>query len=262
MPPRWIEVDDMNIQWDASGYTKQFGFVHEYGKDVLALLALEAGQSVLDLGCGNGALTKNLSDMGLSASGMDASPDLLHIAQAHYPHLVFTQGDATAFSLSQPVDAVFSNAVFHWIDRERQGHMLRCVHQALKPGGQFVFEMGGMGNNATIHKALRQVFERRNYHYQMPFFFPSIGEYAPMLEDANFLITYAVLFDRPTPLVGQDGLRDFIYMFIKTPFSGISDQEKEEIVEEAVEQLRADLYQNGTWYSDYVRLRMKAIRAQ
>ena len=251
----------MNISWDADRYTSDFSFVHQYGAGVMELIDAGRGSTVLDLGCGNGALTKALQDRGYLAMGIDASKELLDIAARDYPDIEFMQGDATDFSLRAPVDVVFSNAVFHWIDGERQPDMLRCVYRALKENGQFVFEFGGYGNNRLIHGALAQTFAEHGYLYQMPFYFPTIGEYAAGLELAGFQVRYAVLFDWPTELKGEHGLRDWIRMFVKTPFSVIEgEDEKAAIADEAAERLRSTLYRDGRWYADYVRIRMKAVK--
>lgn len=90
------------------------------------------------------------------------------------------------FSLKEPVDAVFSNAMFHWIEKENHPQMLNCVRRALKAGGQFVFEFGGQGNNQLIHRELERSFREHGYSYQMPFYFPGIGEYASVVEAAVF----------------------------------------------------------------------------
>lgn len=248
----------MNIQWDARKYAQNFDFVPKYGEALLALLDPEQVHSVLDLGCGSGALTAQLAEAGYAVCGMDASEEQLRLAQQRCPGIPFFKGDATDFALETPVDAVFSNAVLHWIDRERQADTLRCVYRALRQGGQFVFEMGGAGNAAQIHDALRLAFEKRRLQYQISFYFPSIGEYAPLMEQAGFRVTYATLFDRPTPLKGDEGLVDWIRMFIKEPFSAIPTAQADEIIREAVETLRPTLYQNGVWLADYVRLRCKA----
>lgn len=250
----------MNITWDAKNYTDNFSFVHQYGNDVLSLLELTPGMTVLDLGCGNGALTAKLRELGARPTGMDASFEQLAIASDSYPDLTFIQGDATAFSLPQPVDAVFSNAVFHWIDRENQPAMLECITKALEPGGQLVFEMGGYRCGGTVHDALAAAFAKRGLDYQMPFFFPTVGEYTPMLEQAGLLVTHAFLFDCFTPLKGDDGLVDWINMFVKKPFEGMEENQKTEICREVADQLKPQLYRDGIWYCDYVRLRCRAIR--
>lgn len=250
----------MNQNWNAEKYTSDFSFVHNYGNDVLELIDTADVKDVLDLGCGNGALTNTLAERGFSVVGMDASEEMLEIARNNYPGIRFIRSDAVNFALEKPVDVVFSNAVFHWIDQESQPKMLECVYRALKSGGQFVFEMGGIGNNALIHGVLANLFEEYGYAYKMPFYFPSIGEYAQMLETAGFQVKFAVLFDRPTRLKGENGLSDWINMFVKNPFLEVDKSDKDAIIDAAVKQLSPDLYKDNTWYADYVRLRMKAVK--
>lgn len=180
----------MNIKWDADKYTENFSFVHQYGKDVVELIDCKNGSTLIDLGCGNGALTKALQEKGFRVTGVDSSEELLEIAGRKYPDIPFIRADAADFSVDEAVDVVFSNAVFHWIDREKQSAMLGCVYKALKEEGQFVFEFGGHGNNALIHGVLGEVFSEHGYEYKMPFYFPSIGEYAALVEREGFLLLY------------------------------------------------------------------------
>lgn len=249
----------MNMQWDAEKYTRDFSFVYQYGSALLDWIEGER-LSVLDLGCGSGALTKELAARGHDAEGLDASEELLAVARAQYPELRFVQGDAASFRTEKRYDAVFSNAVFHWISREKQADLTACVFSALKPGGQFVFEFGGHGNNARIHAALAREFEKRGLTYEMPFYFPTVGEYAALLERGGFLVRAALLLDRPTELKGENGLRDWIHMFVKAPFAGIDPETGEEIINSAAASLKSALYRRGNWYADYVRLRCRAVR--
>ena len=247
--------------WDADKYAADFSFVPRYGRGVIELIEAEPGATVLDLGCGNGALTRELREKGYAVTGLDASESLLALARAQDPATEYVPGDATAFALPAPVDVVFSNAVFHWIRREQQADMLRCVHRALRENGQFVFEFGGRGNNRAIHSALQAVFAEHGYGYELPFYFPGLGEYAALVEEVGFRVVYAVLFDRPTELRGEDGLREWIRMFVKAPFAAVpTEEERESLMLETQERLRDQLYRGGKWYADYVRLRMKAVR--
>ena len=251
----------MNITWNADAYKQNFTFVHQYGISVMGLIDFQNAATAIDLGCGNGVLSAAMKEKGLIVTGLDASAEQLDIARKNYPDIPFMVADATCFTLEEPVDVVFSNAVFHWIDRNRQKDMLACVSRALRKGGQFVFEFGGYGNNALIHAALAETFAGFGLDYANPFYFPSVGEYAPLVEQAGFLIETALLFDRLTELKGPDGLYDWINMFVKVPFEAIGDEDtKEQIKQKAVASLRPKLYIDGKWYADYVRLRMKAIK--
>lgn len=126
--------------------------------------------------------------------------------------------------------------------------------------GQFVFEFGGAGNNEKIHTALYKAFANHNRDYHVPFYFPTIGEYAPLLKTAGFKVIYAVLFDRFTALKGDNGLYDWIQMFVKAPFQQMCKEEKESILPETVADLKENLFYEGIWYADYVRTGAKRSR--
>jgi trans-aconitate methyltransferase len=168
-----IEVISMNITWNAKGYTKDFQFVHKYGEDILNLLDIEKGMKILDLGCGNGALAEKMADFGADVIGMDASREMLEVAKNNYPELTFIQDDAVGFTLTEQVDVIFSNAVFHWIDD--QDGLLDSVYNGLKMNGYLVCEFGGCGCTETIHSALQNSFEKRGLDYKLIFYFPTIG---------------------------------------------------------------------------------------
>ncbi|MDO5690086.1 MAG: methyltransferase domain-containing protein [Tissierellia bacterium] len=248
------------MKWDANKYTNNFSFVHKYGEEVLKLLEIKPNMRVLDLGCGNGELTKKISDLGVYAIGVDSSEELLSVAKEKHPTIAFMKQDATNLVLDEPVDAVFSNAVFHWIPETKQAQMLRHIFETIKVGGQFVFEFGGYRNNQLIHLALERSFRARNLKYRMPFYFPTIAQFATRLEEAGFEVREMSLFHRFTELKGEDGLSDWINMFIKMPFQGVDAELKKDIIFEAVEDLRSELYQDERWYADYVRIRGKAVR--
>lgn len=248
----------MNIKWDAKGYTENFSFVHKYGEDVLALIDAAPGSFVVDLGCGNGALGEKLKERGYRVLGVDASADMMETARKLHPDIRFMAGDATEFSLEEKADVIFSNAVFHWIDGDKQELLVRNVADQLKPGGELVCEFGGKGCAETVHGALERNFEKRGLLYPRTFYFPTIGEYAPILEKYGLRVEYAVLFDRPTVQSTDNGLEDWIRMFVKKPFEGLSLETADEIIRETTKELREKLYVDGKWIVDYVRIRFKA----
>ena len=94
----------------------------------------------------------------------------------------------------------------------------------------------------------------------MPFYFPTIGMYAPLMENAGFKIEYAVLFDRFTPVKGENGIVDWIKMFDKKPFENVDPNTANTIMYEAQKNLTDKLFKNNTWNVDYVRIRMKAVK--
>ena len=252
----------MNISWDAKGYRERFSFVHQYGEGVMELLTAKSGSRVIDLGCGNGALTEKLAQRGYLVTGVDASPQMIALARELHPDLAFECEDALRFALPEPADAIFSNAVFHWIDADKQDALIANVARNLAPGGELVCEFGGYGCAEAVHSVLERCFEKRGLSYRRVFYFPTIGQYAPMLERHGLRVEFAALFDRPTPQQSKDGLTDWIEMFDKAPFEGVASDVKADILREANELLRDTLCVDGVWVIDYVRIRLRARKAK
>ena len=248
----------MNIKWEAEEYENKFSFVHHYGEDVINMIDAPKGSLIIDLGCGNGALTKKISELGYSVIGVDGSPDMLKLARELHPDLKFIEADARFFNLDEKADVIFSNAVLHWIDDAEQDGLLKNIRGNLKDNGSLVCEFGGFGCAEKVHSSLRKAFNSRGLEYPFYFYFPTIGEYAPRIEKAGFIVKEAFLFDRPTPQEGKDGLKNWIKMFCKRAFMNVSEKDKESIIDEAVENAREFLFHDGTWFVDYVRIRLKA----
>ncbi|MCI5648611.1 MAG: class I SAM-dependent methyltransferase [Fusicatenibacter sp.] len=249
-----------NINWNAADYKKDFSFVPAYGEALIHLITKQPGSTVVDLGCGNGTLTEKLADRGYLVTGVDDSDTMLQLARKEHPAYPFLKGNAIDFDLEEKADVIFSNAVFHWIDQRDQQTMLCNIFRNLKPGGELVCEFGGFGCAEAVHGTLEQCFAERGLKYPRTFYFPTIGQYAPMLEKAGFTVELAVLFDRPTPQNGPDGLANWIHMFIKKPFEGMEDVQKEDIISDAVSRLKNRLYREPLWIVDYVRIQFRAVK--
>lgn len=252
----------MNINWNAREYRDNFSFVPQYGEDVLNLIDAAPEALAVDLGCGNGGLTGKLTERGYRVIGVDASADMLKLAQERHPNVDFLQADACEFQLQEKANVIFSNAVLHWIDAERQDVLIQNIADQLTPGGQLVCEFGGKGCAEYVHTTLEKIFVAHGLTYRRTFYFPTVGEYAPILERHGLQVRYAVLFDRPTPQQTENGLADWIRMFDKAPFEGVDEVLKEQIIREAEKMLRPVLYHDGCWYIDYVRIRIKAVKQE
>jgi SAM-dependent methyltransferase len=239
--------------WDAADYDTHGRFVSTLGEPVLDLLAPRPGERILDLGCGDGALTARLAERGASVVGVDTSPSLLDAARAR--GLDARLADAHALPFSGEFDAVFSNAALHWM-REIDA-VLAGVRRALKPGGRFVGEFGGHGNVAAIGTALRAVWRRRGVALLAPWYYPTVDEFADRLAAASFDVASAQLIPRPTPL--PSGMADWIRTFANWALDALPAADRDEAVDEAVQLLAPALRDaRGHWTADYVRLRFAA----
>ena len=246
-------------RWDADLYDDKHAFVWRHGESLVELLDPKPGECVLDLGCGTGHLTARIAESGAAVVGLDHSAEMLEQARAAYPRLEFVRGDARDFLFAEPFDAVFSNAVLHWIRPPEA--VVHRVHDALRPGGRFVAELGGRGNVRRIETAMRTAADRLNLRLGGPlWYFPSVAEYAALLEAAGLEVRFAVLFDRPTPLQGEAGLRDWLQMFAGGVLASVPAERREEFLRAAEAAARPELHRDSGWFADYRRLRVTAFR--
>lgn len=241
--------------WDPSAYARNGRFVSELGAPVLDWLAPQAGERVLDLGCGDGVLTEKLVEAGCTVVGADASEEF--VAAARQRGLDARMLDGHELPFHEEFDAVFSNAALHWMKRDPDA-VLAGVERALKPGGRFVAEMGGAGNVATIRAAVYDALTRRGVDAvgADPWYFPTADEYRARLEAAGFTVQRIEKFPRPTPLPGDVAgwLRTFAQAFLEA----VPEGERAAVLAEIQETLRPRLGAGGVWTADYVRLRFIA----
>ena len=247
--------------WETDSYDGNHGFVYEYGEGVVELLDPEPGERVLDVGCGTGHLTASLAERGAEVLGIDASGEMIETARENYPDLAFEHADAREFTTDRGFNAAFSNAALHWIPADDHDAVLGTVRDALRPDGRFVAELGGRGNVQRIATATVEELAARGYDATQPWYFPTIGEYAPRVEAHGFEVTTAVVFDRPTELDGgEDGLANWLDMFGDSIFEGAGEDAQAAVIEAVEDRLRGDLFDpaTNTWTADYRRLRFSA----
>jgi SAM-dependent methyltransferase len=247
-------------RWSATDYACNAAFVPGLGSAALELLAPQNGEFIVDLGCGDGVLTRRIMEAGARVIGLDASPEMVEAARGRGVDAFVA--DAQALDLEGQAarfgqfDAAFSNAALHWMldpDAVAAG-----VFGLLKPGGRFVGEMGGKGNIAALRAGIRDELTTRGYPVpaEDPQWYPAVEEFLRLYACAGFADIRAHLIPRPTPLpTGVAG-------WVKTFRSGWLDvagvaAEDRGAVAAAIEARLQPLLQgaDGSWTADYVRLR-------
>ncbi len=144
--------------WDASTYDRVAHPQEEWGREVIDRLELVGTETVLDAGCGSGRVTKLLLERLPEGRvvGVDASPSMIARARESLGEGVeLIVSDLLDLKLSEPVDAVFSNATFHWILDHR--HLFERLHAALRPGGRLEAQCGGIGNTEEFLNSVESV---------------------------------------------------------------------------------------------------------
>jgi trans-aconitate methyltransferase len=247
-------------KWNAGLYDDKHSFVWKMAAGLLDLLAAQPGERILDVGCGTGHLTAQIAEAGALVTGIDRSPEMVHQAQEKHPDLRFQVMDAREITLpAESFDAVISNATLHWITEPER--VIAGIARSLRPGGRFVAEFGGKGNTAQFLAAAARAWSRLDLPGAMPhpWFYPSVADYAGLLEQYAFEVTYATLFDRPTSLEdGERGLRNWMDMFGGTFLGTLSDSQREQFKTVVEGEARPILFRDSHWIMDYRRLRIVA----
>ena len=245
-------------QWNTAAYAANGRFVATMAIGVVGLLAPQPGEHILDLGCGDGALTEQLAASGAIVTGVDASLAMVAAARTRGLHIDYHS--ATALPYENQFDAVFSNAALHWI-RDAES-VLKGVHRALKPKARFVAEMGGQGNIAAIRTALQSVLAPYGIDAEetAASFFPSPAHYRCLLEQAGFEVQSIDLIPRPTPL--PNGMEAWLNTFRNGVLDRLPADDRAQALTRVVTLLRPILCDaEGKWAADYVRLRFQATRS-
>ena len=233
-------------QWNAADYARVGGFVPALGAAALDLLDPQPGERILDVGCGDGALTLQVMQRGAGVVGIDHSPSMVGAARA--VGIDARECEALAMDFTAEFDAAFSNAALHWM-RDKAG-VAAAIFRALKRGGRFAGEMGGEGNLARLREALDAELIGRGYlpPIEAANWYPSVDEFAAIYEATGFTQLDARLVERPTPL--EHGIAAWVTTFRSgwLDRAGVPLGERPELGEAVAARVGNDT-------ADYVRLR-------
>ena len=243
--------------WNARQYAEHARFVSDLGLPVVDLLAPRPGERILDLGCGDGVLSKRLADLGCDVVAVDASADMVHAARLL--GLDARVVDARALPFEGEFDAVFTNAALHWMGPPEA--ILRGIARALKPGGRMAGECGGHGNVEIILGALKAAFRERGLDPDRvtPWYFANVEEYEALFETLGLVPDSIVLFPRPTPLPGS--LNDWLETFAQNFLDAVPAADRAALLDDVSARCAPVLRDaEGHWTADYVRLRFAATK--
>jgi len=230
--------------WNPALYGKHGRFVSDLGMPVVELLSPRSGERILDLGCGDGALTFKLVELGCAVVGVDSSAEMVRRPRPR--GLDAYIGDGHSLRFADEFDAVFSNAALHWMTDP--AGVIAGVWRALKPGGRFVGEFGGYGNVATIVTALESALSSRGIMVASPWYFPHPEEYRELLKARGFEVRTIDLIPARRLLPGDVG--GWLDTFAQPYTSAVPAGDRPRFISEVVEALRNALCDtSGNWHA-------------
>ena len=193
--------------WDAASYDRVSAPQVAWAVAVLDRLELRGDETVLDAGCGSGRVTELLLERLPRGRviAVDAAPSMVQVASAALGERAqVRQADLTELTVSEPVDAVMSNAVFHWVGDHDA--LFARLHEALRPGGRVSAQCGGAGNVERFHRTVREVGAEEPFAEHLdgwtgPWNFATAEDTADRLERAGFKQIQTWL--EPNPVVPE-----------------------------------------------------------
>jgi SAM-dependent methyltransferase len=233
-------------KWNAGDYARVGCFVAALGGAALDLLDPKPRERILDIGCGDGTLTRKIVERGATVLGIDNSPEMIAAARANGVDALLLAAEDMQFFAE--FDAAFSNATLHWVLEKEQA--ARAIFRALKSGGRFAGEMGGEGNLTKLREALDEELVIRGYvpPIEASNWYASPEEFAQVYEAAGFDQIDARLIERPTTI--EHGVAEWVTTFRRgwLDRAGVPELERAEIASKVADRV-------GSNIADYVRLR-------
>lgn len=253
-------------EFDGEKYKKASAHQKEWGQSLISKISLSGNETILDLGCGDGHLTKQLSLLVPNGKvlGIDASIGMINTAKKIcLDNLDFIQMDINDLHFSGEFDIIFSNAALHWIKDHRQ--LLRNSYAALKTGGILLWEFGSAGNCSNFLNVIQSKISEDKYmdyfrNFDMPWFMPAKSYYEDLIAAADYSDYTITEVNRDKYFNSSNELIKWIDQPCIVPFiECIPDTLKSTFRKEVIEaMLKRTQQPDGTCFETFRRLQVYA----
>ncbi|MBS7008591.1 MAG: methyltransferase domain-containing protein [Anaerostipes sp.] len=255
-------------EFNGEKYKKASRHQKEWGTRLISSLNLDGNEAVLDLGCGDGILTEQLSLLVPDgrAVGIDASAGMINTARKlQKENLQFIHMNIADMSFEEEFDIIFSNAALHWVKDHR--HLLKCSYAALKPGGKIIWNFAGSGNCSDFFEAIRRISETQQFKpyfssFEWPWYMPSKTEYEGLMNQTEFICTEITEENADRYFMNTEEMirwidQPSIVPFIERIPEGLKEDYRNKVIEAS---LRTALQPDGTCFQPFRRLRVSACK--
>ena len=261
-----------NFSWDAKEYSNFSSEQQKWGRELIAKLNLKEDDEVLDIGCGEGKITAEISIKVKKGrvAGIDNSESMIQLAKkkfppAEYQNLSFEVCDAREIYFHEQFNVVFSNAALHWVDNHTK--VLNGIYKSLKPGGRILLQFGGKGNASQAFLIINEMINDKKWakYFQdlkFAYNFPGDVEYSDIIAKSGFNVKRVELIEKDMMHEGEPGFAGWIRTTWLPYTSRIPENDREkfinQIVKRYIEKFPKDL--NGKIHINMVRLEVEAVK--
>ncbi|MFC1737123.1 methyltransferase domain-containing protein [Candidatus Hydrogenedentota bacterium] len=256
----------MAHEFDGKKYEKTSKHQREWGGKLISELRLSGNERVLDLGCGDGAITAQIGELvphGFVV-GVDSSKGMIETAAKYVrDNIEFKLMDINGMAFEEEFDLVFSNAALHWVNDHEK--LLTNAWKSLRNGGMVRFNFAADGNCSKLNEVLTEVMGRPEYagyfeDFEWPWFMPALEEYEQLVEQTSFgeIRVWGENADKHFPDV--DAITGWIDQPSIVPFLAcVAEEDKQGFRDAVVDRMIEDTLQpDGTYFEMFRRINVYA----
>jgi trans-aconitate 2-methyltransferase len=257
-------------EWNAAEYARLSALQAAMAEEVLALLRgrLRGDERVLDVGCGNGKVTREIAALVPRGSvvGVDASAKMVEFAahgagaeskanaRAASSAVASSEGEAAAtargnvkfevcdarrLTFREEFDLVVSFNALHWIAKAEQPLALCGIHAALKPDGAAHLRMVARGERKSLENvieetAMSQRWQKYFVGHRDPYLHVSPEAYAALAEQSGLRVEHLDMNDHAWDFGSPAGFAAFGVVTFVEWSQHVPEPERMEFVHDAL----------------------------
>lgn len=258
----------MAFEFNGEKYKVASKHQKEWGSQLISELTLNGNEKILDLGCGDGTLTKQLSLLVPEGSvlGIDASLGMIDAAKNYVGNnLSFVQMDINTMAFNATFDIIFSNAALHWVKDHHR--LLKNTFRALKLQGAIFWDFAGEGNCANFFEVIKETMAEVKYReffcdFKWPWFTPSKSYYQKQVEAIGFSKVMVREENRDRYFSNEDAMIKWLDQPSLVPFMQCIPNEMKAVFRGDVieKMLQKTMQSDGTYFETFRRIHVYALK--